>query len=70
MAAKARNANSNNDYDSNNHQGDNAKTNDCFGDNEDDNVELNKYKWVHPSSPLGLIYPTNAAILHRGKKID
>ena len=45
-------------------------TNDWFGDNEDDNVELNKYKWVHPTSPLGLIYPTNAAILHREEKID
>ena len=32
--------------------------------------ELNKYKWVHPHRPLGLIYPTNAAILHREEKID
>ena len=39
-------------------------------DNDDDNPELNKYKWVHPHGPLGLIYPTNAAILHREEKID
>ena len=45
-------------------------TNDYFEDDDDDNPELNKYKWVHPASPLGLIYPTNAAILHREEKID